>query len=226
MIRGFDPIVGPGARVLVLGTIPSARSLELGQYYGHSRNAFWPIMQALFAGGARARLSGARGNAGQCRRGAVGRAPRGRARRQPRLRRSPPLPRSRTTSPACWPPTLASTRSSSTAPRRRRSSVATWPGSSRRTAVSLSAPPVDQPGQRRHDDGGQAGGLAGRRHRSQLVFEVALRPLLRVQRRGPLADLLRRPVGRVLDPAGLRAEVVGAGLEDRLDRQRGGVLRR
>ncbi len=52
MIRGFDPIAGPDARVLVLGTIPSRRSLELGQYYGHSRNAFWPIMRALFAGGA------------------------------------------------------------------------------------------------------------------------------------------------------------------------------
>jgi hypoxanthine-DNA glycosylase len=53
MIRGFGPIVGPGARVLVLGTIPSRRSLELQQYYGHPQNAFWPIMQALFAGGAR-----------------------------------------------------------------------------------------------------------------------------------------------------------------------------
>ena len=50
MIRGFDPIAGADARVLVLGTAPSVRSLEIGEYYGHPRNAFWPIMLALFGG--------------------------------------------------------------------------------------------------------------------------------------------------------------------------------
>lgn len=50
MIRGFEPIAGADARVLILGTAPSVRSLELRQYYGHARNAFWPIMLALFAG--------------------------------------------------------------------------------------------------------------------------------------------------------------------------------
>jgi len=48
MIRGFAPIAGPDARVLILGTVPSVRSLEAGQYYGHPQNAFWPIMTALF----------------------------------------------------------------------------------------------------------------------------------------------------------------------------------
>lgn len=50
-ITGFLPIEGPGCRVLVLGTCPSAASLEAGQYYAHPRNAFWPIMEHLFAGG-------------------------------------------------------------------------------------------------------------------------------------------------------------------------------
>lgn len=51
-ITGFPPIEGPGCRVLVLGTCPSAASLAAGRYYAHPRNAFWPIMEHLFAGGA------------------------------------------------------------------------------------------------------------------------------------------------------------------------------
>lgn len=51
MVRGFEPSAGADACVLILGTVPSVRSLELQQYYGHPRNAFWPIMSALFADG-------------------------------------------------------------------------------------------------------------------------------------------------------------------------------
>ncbi|MBK1733022.1 DNA-deoxyinosine glycosylase [Thiococcus pfennigii] len=43
----FPPIVGGRPRTLILGSMPGEASLRRGQYYGHPRNAFWPIMTAL-----------------------------------------------------------------------------------------------------------------------------------------------------------------------------------
>lgn len=47
MIFGFPPISSPEAEILILGSIPSVKSLEEQQYYGHPRNAFWGIMGYL-----------------------------------------------------------------------------------------------------------------------------------------------------------------------------------
>lgn len=41
---GFPPISSPSARVLILGSLPGQRSLELGGYYASLQNVFWRIM--------------------------------------------------------------------------------------------------------------------------------------------------------------------------------------
>lgn len=47
LASGFAPLWQPHARVLILGTLPSVKSLQTQQYYGHPRNAFWPMMASL-----------------------------------------------------------------------------------------------------------------------------------------------------------------------------------
>ncbi|MEF9895149.1 MAG: DNA-deoxyinosine glycosylase [Clostridia bacterium] len=44
MIYSYQPIWRDDAQSLILGTMPSVKSLEAGFYYAHPRNAFWPIM--------------------------------------------------------------------------------------------------------------------------------------------------------------------------------------
>ncbi|MEO7978501.1 DNA-deoxyinosine glycosylase [Flavobacterium sp.] len=40
----FPPISTAHATILILGTMPGTKSLEIQQYYGHPRNNFWPFM--------------------------------------------------------------------------------------------------------------------------------------------------------------------------------------
>ncbi len=48
MIKSFPPIVDENCRVLILGTMPSVRSLEKAEYYGHPQNHFWRLIYGLF----------------------------------------------------------------------------------------------------------------------------------------------------------------------------------
>jgi hypoxanthine-DNA glycosylase len=45
----FPPVIGERPRLLILGSMPGEASLRLGQYYGHGRNAFWPILCNLLS---------------------------------------------------------------------------------------------------------------------------------------------------------------------------------
>lgn len=47
-LQGLAPVAGPQTRLLVLGSFPSRASLAAQQYYAHPRNAFWPLLGALW----------------------------------------------------------------------------------------------------------------------------------------------------------------------------------
>ncbi len=45
----FSPISQPSAEVLILGTMPGAKPLQLNQYYGHGGNHFWKTIFDVFS---------------------------------------------------------------------------------------------------------------------------------------------------------------------------------
>ncbi|NPA44370.1 MAG: DNA-deoxyinosine glycosylase [Chlorobi bacterium] len=44
----FPPIAKFNAKILILGTMPGKKSLEINEYYGFKHNVFWRIMFELF----------------------------------------------------------------------------------------------------------------------------------------------------------------------------------
>jgi hypoxanthine-DNA glycosylase len=48
MLQGLAPVIAPDTRLVVLGSFPGVASLVAQQYYGHPRNALWPLLSALW----------------------------------------------------------------------------------------------------------------------------------------------------------------------------------
>lgn len=47
-INSFPPIVDEQSQILILGSVPGVKSLEMQQYYAHPQNQFWKLMFHLF----------------------------------------------------------------------------------------------------------------------------------------------------------------------------------
>ncbi len=49
ILTGFNAIVAPNAKIVILGSMPGIASLSKTQYYAHPRNSFWFIIESLFS---------------------------------------------------------------------------------------------------------------------------------------------------------------------------------
>ena len=48
VVHTFGPLYNEDSRILILGSIPSPASREVGFYYGHPRNRFWQMLADLY----------------------------------------------------------------------------------------------------------------------------------------------------------------------------------
>lgn len=44
----FKPIYNEESKILILGTMPSVKSREVGFYYAHPKNRFWTVLEIIF----------------------------------------------------------------------------------------------------------------------------------------------------------------------------------
>lgn len=47
-ISSFPPIISNDSKILILGSVPGIKSLEMQEYYAHPQNKFWRILFELF----------------------------------------------------------------------------------------------------------------------------------------------------------------------------------
>lgn len=44
----IEPVYDQNSRILILGSFPSAKSREVGFFYGHPQNRFWKVVSSLY----------------------------------------------------------------------------------------------------------------------------------------------------------------------------------
>lgn len=47
-ISSFPPVISKDSNILILGSVPGIKSLEMQEYYAHPQNKFWRILFELF----------------------------------------------------------------------------------------------------------------------------------------------------------------------------------
>ena len=47
-ISSFPPVISKDSKILILGSVPGIKSLEMQEYYAHPQNKFWRILFELF----------------------------------------------------------------------------------------------------------------------------------------------------------------------------------
>jgi hypoxanthine-DNA glycosylase len=47
VVHPYQPIVDENSQILILGSVPSIKSVENGFFYGNPYNRFWPLMSLL-----------------------------------------------------------------------------------------------------------------------------------------------------------------------------------
>jgi hypoxanthine-DNA glycosylase len=53
MLQGLPPLLNSDTRVLILGSFPSVKSLQLQQYYAHPQNNLWRLLFSIISASAR-----------------------------------------------------------------------------------------------------------------------------------------------------------------------------
>lgn len=51
MLTSFPPVINQHTRVLIIGSMPGAASLQAKQYYAYKHNQFWKLISNLFYNG-------------------------------------------------------------------------------------------------------------------------------------------------------------------------------
>ena len=46
--KGLEPIVDENSQILILGTLPSDKSIRTKQYYADPSNGFWEILSSIY----------------------------------------------------------------------------------------------------------------------------------------------------------------------------------